>query len=94
MDRAHDVVAIEHSPRLVARGGHGLNHHVSYIHSKFQLMDPLSADPIVVTGSANFSAASTNDNDENMLVIRKEAGRRHLLHGVHGAGAELKHLLL
>ena len=47
-----------------------LNRHVSYVHSKFLLADPLSGDPIVVTGSANFSAASTNDNDENMLVIR------------------------
>ena len=49
-----------------------LNLHVSYIHSKFLLQDPLGADPIVVTGSANFSAASTNDNDENMLPIRGE----------------------
>lgn len=48
----------------------GLNKHVSYVHSKFMLIDPLSADPIVVTGSANFSAASTKENDENMLVIR------------------------
>ena len=48
----------------------GLNQHVSYIHSKFLLKDPLSADPIVVSGSANFSGASTNENDENMLVIR------------------------
>lgn len=48
----------------------GLNTHVSYIHSKFLLRDPLSDDPIVVTGSANFSSASTTDNDENMLVIR------------------------
>jgi phosphatidylserine/phosphatidylglycerophosphate/cardiolipin synthase-like enzyme len=48
----------------------GLNRHVSYIHSKFMLIDPLSADPIVVTGSANFSEASTEENDENMLVIR------------------------
>ena len=47
-----------------------LNQHVAYIHSKFLLMDPLGDDPIVVTGSANFSTASTNDNDENMLVIR------------------------
>jgi len=47
-----------------------LNHHVSYIHSKFLLSDPLGDDPLVVTGSANFSAASTNDNDENMLIIR------------------------
>ena len=47
-----------------------LNQHVSYVHSKFLLMDPLSTDPIIVTGSANFSAASTNSNDENMLIIR------------------------
>lgn len=47
-----------------------LNSHVSYIHSKFLLMDPLGSDPIVVTGSANFSDASTKGNDENMLVIR------------------------
>ncbi|MCF8325609.1 MAG: hypothetical protein K9I84_11670 [Leadbetterella sp.] len=48
----------------------GLNEHVAYIHSKFLLVDPLSNDPVVVTGSANFSEASTNDNDENMLIIR------------------------
>ncbi len=47
-----------------------LNTHVSYIHSKFLLVDPLGADPIVVTGSANFSTASTNDNDENMILVR------------------------
>jgi phosphatidylserine/phosphatidylglycerophosphate/cardiolipin synthase-like enzyme len=51
-------------------GGLQLNTHVSFIHSKFMLMDPLGADPIVATGSANFSEASTNDNDENMLLIR------------------------
>lgn len=48
----------------------GLNEHVAYIHSKFLLVDPLSNDPVVVSGSANFSEASTNDNDENMLIIR------------------------
>jgi phosphatidylserine/phosphatidylglycerophosphate/cardiolipin synthase-like enzyme len=48
----------------------GLNRHVSFIHSKFLLKDPLGDDPIVVTGSANFSAPSTTDNDENMVVIR------------------------
>ncbi|MEO8481100.1 MAG: phospholipase D-like domain-containing protein [Acidobacteriota bacterium] len=47
-----------------------LNTHVAYIHSKFLLRDPLGADPVVVTGSANFSDDSTNGNDENMLVIR------------------------
>jgi phosphatidylserine/phosphatidylglycerophosphate/cardiolipin synthase-like enzyme len=47
----------------------GLNHHVSYVHSKFLLIDPLGPDPIVVTGSANFSQASTTENDENMIVV-------------------------
>ncbi|RPI94783.1 MAG: hypothetical protein EHM40_05415 [Chloroflexi bacterium] len=47
-----------------------VNSHVVYVHSKFLLMDPLGDDPIVVTGSANFSKASTNNNDENMLLIR------------------------
>ncbi|HSM16428.1 MAG TPA: phospholipase D-like domain-containing protein [Gemmatimonadales bacterium] len=48
----------------------GFNFHVQYVHDKFMLIDPLSDDPIVVTGSANFSKASTEQNDENMLVIR------------------------
>jgi PLD-like domain len=48
----------------------GLNEHVLYIHTKFMLIDPLGKDPIVISGSANFSDASTTDNDENMLVIR------------------------
>ena len=47
-----------------------LNMHVAFIHSKFLLVDPLSADPVVVTGSANFSKASTNSNGENMMIIR------------------------
>jgi len=41
-----------------------------YIHDKFMLVDPLSEDPLVVTGSANFSQPSQRINDENMLVIR------------------------
>jgi phosphatidylserine/phosphatidylglycerophosphate/cardiolipin synthase-like enzyme len=48
----------------------GLNTHVKYVHTKYMLIDPLGDAPIVVTGSANFSAASTNKNDENMLIIR------------------------
>ncbi|MBV9835958.1 MAG: hypothetical protein JO055_16190 [Alphaproteobacteria bacterium] len=47
-----------------------LNTHVKYIHTKFMLVDPLSDDPIVVTGSANFSKASSDANDENMILIR------------------------
>jgi phosphatidylserine/phosphatidylglycerophosphate/cardiolipin synthase-like enzyme len=41
-----------------------------YIHDKFILIDPLGDDPVVVTGTANFSKPSQNANDENMLVIR------------------------
>jgi len=48
----------------------GLNQHVVYVHSKFMLADPLGDDPVVITGSANFSEASTTDNDENMILIR------------------------
>ena len=33
----------------------GLNSHVKFIHTKFMLVDPLGDDPLVVTGSANFS---------------------------------------
>ncbi len=43
---------------------------VRFTHNKFALVDPLGDDPVVVTGSANFSDASTTQNDENMLVIR------------------------
>ena len=48
----------------------GLNVHVRYLHTKYMLVDPLGANPLVVSGSANFSEASTTDNDENMLIIR------------------------
>jgi phosphatidylserine/phosphatidylglycerophosphate/cardiolipin synthase-like enzyme len=45
---------------------------VEYIHDKFLLVDPLSDDPLVVTGSANFSRPSQRTNDENMLAIRTD----------------------
>ena len=48
----------------------GLNVNVRYIHNKFMLIDPMSDDPIVIAGSANFSDASTTDNDENMVIVR------------------------
>ena len=34
------------------------------------LVDPLGDDPIVVTGTANFSGPSQYANDENIVVIR------------------------
>jgi len=45
---------------------------IKWIHTKYMLVDPLGAHPIVVTGSANFSEPSTNANEENMLVIRDD----------------------
>jgi phosphatidylserine/phosphatidylglycerophosphate/cardiolipin synthase-like enzyme len=47
-----------------------LNSHVRFVHNKFMLIDPLTDDPIVVDGSANFSDASTRRNDENMVITR------------------------
>jgi phosphatidylserine/phosphatidylglycerophosphate/cardiolipin synthase-like enzyme len=55
---------------LKERSGLPSSVHVKWVHTKFMLVDPLSDDPIVITGSANFSAASVNTNHENMLVIR------------------------
>jgi phosphatidylserine/phosphatidylglycerophosphate/cardiolipin synthase-like enzyme len=48
----------------------GLNKNVNFVHNKFMLVDPLTEDPIVIAGSANFSDASTTDNDENMIIVR------------------------
>jgi len=56
--------------RLLEESLSGLDTHVEYLHTKFMIVDPLTDDPLVVTGSANFSDASTRSNDENMLVIR------------------------
>ena len=56
--------------RWMAEHLSGLNTHVKYIHTKYMIIDPLGKDPLLITGSANFSDASTRKNDENMLVIR------------------------
>lgn len=54
----------------IAERTSGLNGHVQFIHLKFMLIDPLTDDPTVITGSANWSDESAKANDENMLVIR------------------------
>jgi phosphatidylserine/phosphatidylglycerophosphate/cardiolipin synthase-like enzyme len=54
----------------VQEGLSGLNTNVKYIHNKFMLVDPLSNNPLVIAGSANFSDASTIGNDENMLIVK------------------------
>jgi phosphatidylserine/phosphatidylglycerophosphate/cardiolipin synthase-like enzyme len=46
-------------------------HHVGvHVHSKIIAADPFGTDPILVTGSANFSNNSTRVNDSNSLIIR------------------------
>jgi hypothetical protein len=50
----------------------GLNNHVKFIHTKYMLVDPLDDHPLVISGSANFSDASTKNNDENMLIIQDD----------------------
>lgn len=38
-------------------------------HSKVLVIDPFGDDPVVVTGSHNFSKAASSKNDENFIVI-------------------------
>jgi phosphatidylserine/phosphatidylglycerophosphate/cardiolipin synthase-like enzyme len=40
------------------------------VHSKVLVVDPLSNNPVVVTGSHNFSAPASENNDENFVIIR------------------------
>jgi phosphatidylserine/phosphatidylglycerophosphate/cardiolipin synthase-like enzyme len=46
----------------------GVGHAI--IHSKVVVIDPFSADPVVITGSHNFSASASGKNDENFLIIK------------------------
>lgn len=43
---------------------------IFFIHTKFLLTDPLTENPLICTGSANFSTSSLEGNDENMFLIR------------------------
>ena len=44
--------------------------HVFFIHTKYMGVDVMTDDPLIFTGSANFSPGSLTSNDENMLLIR------------------------
>ncbi len=48
----------------------GLTNWVDFIHTKYMIIDALTENPTIITGSANFSEASTTRNDENMLIIQ------------------------
>jgi hypothetical protein len=43
--------------RLLSGHLTGLNTHVKYIHTKYLLLDPLGDNPVVITGSANYSCS-------------------------------------
>lgn len=49
-----------------------MQHSGVFIHTKIIMVDPLSNNPIVITGSANFSNNSSKNNDENQLFIAGE----------------------
>ena len=40
------------------------------VHSKVLVIDPLSENSVVVTGSHNFSASASEKNDENLVIVR------------------------
>jgi phosphatidylserine/phosphatidylglycerophosphate/cardiolipin synthase-like enzyme len=44
--------------------------HVFFVHTKYMGVDVLTDEPLIFTGSANFSPGSLSGNDENMLLIR------------------------
>jgi len=46
---------------------------IDFIHNKLLIVDPLGNSPKIVAGSANLSKPSTNENDENMLVLKGPA---------------------
>lgn len=66
-DGLYDWLEETHAGFLLnKKGSIGTN----FIHNKVLMIDPLGEDPIVITGSANFSDNSIGGNDENTLVIR------------------------
>jgi phosphatidylserine/phosphatidylglycerophosphate/cardiolipin synthase-like enzyme len=34
------------------------------------VIDPFSVDPVVITGSHNFSASASGKNDENFIIVK------------------------
>ena len=51
-----------------AQGRHGVIGH-AIIHSKTIVLDPFT-NPIVITGSHNFSQSASTKNDENLVIFR------------------------
>jgi phosphatidylserine/phosphatidylglycerophosphate/cardiolipin synthase-like enzyme len=49
-----------------------MQHSGVFIHTKIIMLDPLSDNPLIITGSANFSNNSSKNNDENQIFIAGE----------------------
>ncbi|MBW4519873.1 MAG: hypothetical protein KME16_09270 [Scytolyngbya sp. HA4215-MV1] len=60
---AHFAAEVTHK-QFLGEVGHAI------IHSKVVVIDPFSADPVVITGSHNFSISASSKNDENFLIVR------------------------
>lgn len=56
--------------KLLKDSAESYHHAGVHIHSKIILADPFGDEPVLVTGSANFSTNSTMHNDSNSLLIR------------------------
>jgi phosphatidylserine/phosphatidylglycerophosphate/cardiolipin synthase-like enzyme len=60
--------------KLLKNSKESYHHAGVHIHSKIILADPFGDDPMLVTGSANFSTNSTIHNDSNSLFVRGDTG--------------------
>jgi phosphatidylserine/phosphatidylglycerophosphate/cardiolipin synthase-like enzyme len=75
--RTYDVVQPEGNPHPTAYWAAETTHNqfkqsIGYaiIHSKVLVVDPFGKDPVVVTGSHNFSISASEKNDENFIIVR------------------------
>ena len=51
------------------------------VHAKILILDGLSDNPVVITGSHNFSKSASEKNDENLLILRNatELAKKYLV---------------
>ncbi len=68
-DPLYDWLIETNAGSLFNEGGND-NIGTNFIHNKVILIDPLSENPVILSGSANFSDNSILHNDENTLVIK------------------------
>jgi len=67
-----DVLTEYIERRWLAERSNALSRNIKFVHTKYLVIDPFGDNPVVISGSANFSDASTKNNDENMLVILRD----------------------